>query len=240
VTGPITDLVTPPPERPLPEIPGVRLGRTLPTREAWAHHLILALPRPCTVLSSAPWGGGFSTPRVIVNRSVAHDWACPDPVAEMTGYLEHLGLPPAETVGLLTAVGMAELRVAQGSRAGWRVHTLLTAGVGNAAAAGGRWPLVTPHISTINLIILVEGALSPSALVGAVGSATEAKVAALHHAGVKTRFGEAATGTTTDTVTVVNLSRHPRSPFAGLATAPGHLVAETVYAALSAHLQEAP
>lgn len=236
----MTDPVTPPPERPLPEIPGVRLSRTLPTREAWAHHLILALPRPCTALSSAPWGGGFSKPRAIVSRSVAHDWACPDPAAEMRGYLERLGLPPAQTLGLLTAVGMAELRVAQGSRAGWRVHTLLTAGVGNAAAAGGRWPLETPHAGTINLIVLVEGALSPSALVGAVGSATEAKVAALHRAGVRTRFGEAATGTTTDTVTVVNLAERPRSPFAGLATAPGHLIAETVYEALSAHLLEAP
>lgn len=233
--------MTPPPERPLPEIPGVRLSRTLPRPEVWAHHLTLALPGPCTALSSAPWGGGFSTPRVIVNRSVAHDWSCPDPAAEMTGYLERLGLPPAETLGLLTAVGMAELRVAQGVRAGWRVHTLLTAGVGNAAAAGGRWPLATStHAGTINLIVLVEGALSPSALVGAVGSATEAKVAALHHVGVKTRFGEAATGTTTDTVTIVNLTEYPRSPFAGLATTPGHLIAETVHEALSAHLLEAP
>lgn len=157
----------------------------------------------------------------------------------MRGYLERLGLPPAETLGLLTAVGMAELRVAQGSRAGWRVHTLLTAGVGNAAA-GGRWPLTTPHAGTINLIVLVEGALSPSALVGAVGSATEAKVAALHHAGVRTRFGEATTGTTTDTVTIVNLTEHPHNPFAGLATTPGHLIAETVHEALSAHLLEAP
>lgn len=218
----------------------MRLSRTRPTREAWAHHLILALPRPCTALSSAPWGGGFGEPRAIINRSVADDWSCPDPAAEMRGYLERLGLPPAETLGLLTAVGMAELRVAQETRAGWRVHTLLTAGVGNAAAAGGRWPL-TPaaHAGTINLIVLVEGALSPSALVGAVASATEAKVAALRRAGVRTRFGEAATGTTTDTVTVVNLSEYPRSPFAGLATAPGYLIAETVYEALSAHLLEA-
>ncbi len=131
---------------------------------------------------------------------------------------------------------MADLTYAGAEREGWRVHTLVTAGVGNAAAAGGRFPLDEAHAGTVNLIVLIGGRLSPSALIGASGTATEAKGAAFRAAGVTTRFGEVATGTTTDTVTVVNLTGEPRSPYAGTATVPGFLVAQTVYEALTVTL----
>lgn len=85
--------------------------------------------------------------------------------------------------------------------------------------------------------MLLEGALEPAALVGAVQSATEAKTAALRDANVRTPFGELATGTTTDTVSVVSLAPAPRSPYAGLATAPGFLVADTAYTALARALR---
>jgi len=222
----------------LPDLLGVKLSRTLPTAAAWEHHLVLELPGLCETVSSAPLGGGFGERRFIVNRSVHKDWRCGHPEKDTARYVERLGLPAEYTVGHITAVGMADLRYAVGSRAGWRVHTLLTAGVGNAAAAGGRFALdeLPTRAGTVNLIVLLEGRLSPSALVGAVQSATEAKVAALRAARVTTRFGEAATGTTTDTVTVVNLAPAPRSRYAGLVTAPGFLITETVYEALSAAL----
>ena len=224
---------------------GVTLERTLPTPERWDHHLVLRLPRPCEVVSSAPLNGGFGLRRAIVNRSVHKNWqgdegeidsAGDDPETAMTRYVTRLGLAAETTVGLITAVSMADLRYAVSERSSWRVHTLLTAGVGNAAAAGGRFPLDGPAAGTVNVIVLLEGSLNPSALIGAVQSATEAKTAALRDSGVTTRFGEPATGTTTDTVTVVNLSTKPASPYAGLATPPGFLVAETVYTALSAAL----
>ena len=222
---------------PLPDLTGagIKLRRTLPTAESWAHHLVVELPGLCEVASSAPLNGGFGRYRFVLNRSVHKNWhpdgRHDDPHTDTVGYAERLGLPRAQTVGLLTAVSMADLVYTEAEREGWRVHTLATAGVGNAAAAGGRFPLEAAT-GTVNLVVLVEGRLSPSALVGAVQSATEAKVAAFRAAGVSTRFGEAATGTTTDTVTVVNLTDEPRSPYAGLATVPGFLVAEGVYNAL--------
>lgn len=230
----------------------MKLSRTLPTAERWAHHLIIELPYPCETVSSAPLNGGFGRHRFVLNRSVDKNWRCTDPSSDVQEYAEHLGLPSAETVGLITAVSMAELRYAGAARDGWHVHTLATVGVGNAAAAGGQFPLDEPkvdepkthepktHVGTINLIVLLEGYLSSSALIGAVQSATEAKVAVLRAAGVTTRFGEAATGTTTDTVTLVNLvpegSQTRNSLYAGLATVPGFLIAQTVHHALSAAL----
>lgn len=205
------------------------------------------MPCPCETVSSAPLNGGFGRHRFVLNRSVDKNWRCTDPRGDVQRYAEHLGLPSAQTVGLITAVSMAELRYAGAARDGWHVHTLATVGVGNAAAAGGQFPLDEPkvdepqtHAGTINLIVLLEGYLSSSALIGAVQSATEAKVAVLRAAGVTTRFGEAATGTTTDTVTLVNLvpegSQTRNSLYAGLATVPGFLIAQTVHHALSAAL----
>ncbi len=189
--------------------------------------------------SSAPLNGGFGLRRAVVNRSVDKNWhsdhSSDDPEADMTQYVARLGLSPETTVGLITAVGMADVQVVTAERSGWRVHALVTAGVGNAAAAGGRFTLGEPA-GTVNIIVLLEGRLSPAALIGAVQSATEAKAAAFRKAGVTTRFGETATGTTTDTVTIINLNPNPYSLYAGLATPPGFLVAETVYKALLAAL----
>ncbi len=235
--------------RELPDIAGVTFSRTLPAA-GWAHHLVIGLPGLCETVSSAPLNGGFGRYRYILNRSVDKNWRSDDPndnscenfgdtfsdEPDTARYAERLGLPAAQTVGLITAVSMADLTYAVAAREGWRVHTLSTAGVGNAAAAGGQFPLDEAHAGTVNLVVLVEGQLSPSALIGAVQTATEAKVAAFRAAGVTTRFGETATGTTTDTVTVVNLADEPRSLYAGTATVPGFLVAKTVYKALAAAL----
>ena len=223
----------------LPTIPGVGLERTLPSAGSWAHHLVLTLPGPCTAVSSALLNGGLNTVRAVVNRSVPKGWTCDDPAADMACYVAGLGLEPATTIGLITAVSMADLRYAAAARGAWRVHTFVTAGTGNAAAAGGRFPLDEAAAGTVNLTLLVEGCLSPAALVNAALTATEAKTAAFRAASVQTRFGEAATGTTTDTVTVVNLAESPTSPYAGLATIPGFLVADTVYTALFAALEGA-
>ena len=223
----------------LPTIPGVKLERTLPSAGRWEHHLVLTLPGPCAAVSSAPLNGGLSTVRAVVNRSVSKGWTCDDPEADTARYVARLGLEPATTVGLITAVSMADLQVAAAARGEWRVHTLVTAGTGNAAAAGGRFPLDETAAGTVNLIVLVEGSLSPAALVNAALTATEAKTAAFRKAGVQTRFGESATGTTTDTVTVINLAERPTSLYAGLATVPGFLIADTVYHALLTALKGA-
>ena len=96
----------------VPPIAGVKLSRTLPTDDIWEHHLVVALPGPCETVSSAPLNGGFGRRRFIVNRSVHRGWRCLDPQGDMERYVRGLGLAPEHTVGLTTAVSMAELRYA--------------------------------------------------------------------------------------------------------------------------------
>jgi adenosylcobinamide hydrolase len=210
---------------------------TRPEGGRWDHHLLVDLGRPCLALSNAVWGGGLQQVRYVVNRSVPKGWSCAEPAADMQAYLRALDLEPKACIGLITAVSMAELRGAVASADGWQAHTLATVGVSNAAKAGGRFPLEAAMAHTINLVVIVEGVLTPAALVGAVKTATEAKTAALFDARIKTRFGERATGTSTDTVTVISRAEQPASPYAGPATAPGYLIGKTVYEAVRTALK---
>ena len=211
---------------------------TRPTSENWNHHLLIDLEKTCTCLSSAVIGGGFSQVSYIINRSVPKGWDCHDPVVDMERYLTNLGLKPSNCIGLLTGVSVLETQRVKQAQEGWYVETFVTAGTSNAAAAGGQFPLGAFAAGTINIIVLIGGKLSSAALVNAVQTATEAKTAALNKSKLKTRFGEYATGTTTDAVTVANLADEPMSPYAGLATIPGYLIAQTVYRAVETALEE--
>lgn len=217
----------------------MRLVVTHPQSGGWEHHLLVDLGRSCSCVSSAVWGGGWRHARYIVSRSVPKGWSCAEPAAEMAAYLRAQGLDPGLCIGLITGVSMAERQDVAAAMDGWQVRTLATVGVSNAAKSGGRHPLEDTYSHTINLIVIVEGKLTPAALIGAVKTATEAKVAALVDAGVTTRFGETATGTSTDTVTVVSRAEQPTSPYAGPATAPGYLIGKTVYQAVQAALKGA-
>lgn len=216
----------------------IKVTVTQPTPETWDHHLLIDLGKARNCLSSAIIGGGFSKSRYIINRSVPKGRDCHDPVADMERYLKELGLESHDCIGLLTGVSVLETQRFKQSQDSWCAEAFVTAGVSNSAAAGGRFALETSPVGTINIIVLVGGQLKPAALVNAVQSATEAKTAALANLKIKTHFGEPATGTTTDTVTVVNLADEPLNAYAGLATAPGYLIAQTVYRALMSALGE--
>ena len=71
------------------------------------------------------------------------------------------------------------------------------------------------------MILLVDGALTPAAMVNAVITATEAKTMTLAEWDVKTPEGEAASGTSTDTVVVACTGRGERAQLRGPGDARG-------------------
>ena len=88
------------------------------------------------------------------------------------------------------------------------------------------------------MILLVDGALTPAAMVNAVITATEAKTMTLAEWDVKTPEGEAASGTSTDTVVVACTGRGDELRYAGPATPVGWLAARAVRSAMTRICEE--
>jgi adenosylcobinamide amidohydrolase len=83
-------------------------------------------------------------------------------------------------------------------------------------------------VGTINIVVAVPVRLSEAALVNAVATATEAKVQALHEAGIR------ATGTASDAVVVHCPTDGTAEPFGGPRSTFGARIARAVHAAVLA------
>ncbi|WP_018752986.1 adenosylcobinamide amidohydrolase [Paenibacillus sanguinis] len=206
-------------------------------------HLLLEALEQLDGLGSAVFGGGSGAIKRMVNIYVDRFYRCENPVRDIAELLRGWGYPAEGTAGLLTAVQLRRAAVAEERSEGFAVFCCATAGVSNAARAGVRrttfpasW---TP--GTINVLLAVDGRLTPSAMVNAVITATEAKTAALGDLGVcDAENGLPATGTTTDAV-MLGVSQRATWPllhaYAGTATDLGGMVGRLVYAAVSESLR---
>ncbi|PZA05950.1 MULTISPECIES: adenosylcobinamide amidohydrolase [unclassified Meiothermus] len=197
--------------------------------------LIVDLGALRRVLSSAPFRGGLSYSRYLVNRSVPRDFCPKDVEASVRAELEGLGLPPGACVAHLTAVDVAAHAYAEAEEQGVRVQVWLTAGLGNLAAPGLS-PLAPALPGTINVLAVLHADLREAALVEAVQIVSEVKARSLR--GRSTREGHPATGTSTDTVSVALLVG-PRQNYCGAVTPAGRALGRAVDRALSAALEGA-
>ncbi len=210
--------------------------------------LIVELPRPVRVLSSAPRGGGFAKARTILNRQVPADppggarkpagpgrWR--DPARELGAVAKRLGVD-VRCVGLMTAVPMRHVVACRAADGSLWVDCFVTVGVNNAVRVGESVGTSNGRRSspagTINIILITNARLPASAMVCAVQVATEAKTAALFAARVLSRkTGRlGATGTGTDAV-VVAAGADPVGPalrYAGTHTKLGELIGRAVLA----------
>ena len=208
------------------------------------HHYVLRMDDLYSFLSSAPLGEGFLDSRWVLSLEVTPDADISLPQEYLLARAESFGLPSDEPfIGLLTAVRHWDLQVCVRSEGAVTVATLATAGVSNASSPRQRDvdpadnPLpgtgVPATPGTINLVTLIDADLSPGALVRASTMATEAKTLALSEAGVVTRNGSAATGTSTDVTVVGHSGQGIRFDYAGSPTLAGWLVAATAHEAVS-------
>jgi len=129
-------------------------------------------------LSSAVLGGGLGTARAWLNATVPPDYARTDPGADLAERARALALP-TPVVGMLTAVDVADHHEARHGAA----TAVATVGVRHALAAAGTRPRPVAA-GTINLLVLVDAALTDAGLAGAAQTAIEAKAQALAAAGV--------------------------------------------------------
>jgi iron complex transport system ATP-binding protein len=199
------------------------------------HGVSLRSERLLFVLSSAVVGGGFYRARDIVNMHVDDMPHGTSPEDELAAYAARLGID-APFVGVMTAAKTQYAQVAADSRDGLTVAVVVSVGLSNTTSAGVSDPVVdvsgTRSPGTINTIVLVDGQLTPAALVNVVITVTEAKTMVLSEWQVRTADGEAASGTSTDSVVVAATGRGPALSYAGPATTVGWLAARTTRQAI--------
>lgn len=205
-------------------------------------HLLLEFPSEVDSLSSAIYGGGMERLHRAVNLFVDRNYECSDPVRDMENKLRGWGYPLSGSAGLMTAVPMEHAAVAEEDTGTAGIFCCVTAAAGNAARAGamrGARSLYRP--GTINMMLGIDGRLTPAAMVNAVMTAVEAKAAALADLGITDpENGLIATGTTTDAI-VLAVSQSGRygaeHVYAGTATDLGGTIGRLVYGAVTGSLQ---
>jgi adenosylcobinamide hydrolase len=203
------------------------------------------------VLSSAVAGGGYGRAREILNVHVDDKYDGERPEEDLAAVAAELGAEEP-FVGLMTAAYTQFARCAVETLGGLTVAAVVSIGLSNTTAAGVTPPIgleaageagsqpagAAPGAGTINIILLVDGALTPAAMVNAVITATEAKTMTLGAWDVKTPEGDAASGTSTDTVVVACTGRGEELCYAGPATPVGWLAARAVRAAMGRICEE--
>lgn len=219
-------------------IPGLKLKRG-------ERHLLLESPLSMDGIGSSVFGGGMGKLSQMVNIYVDQFYYCEDPVRDIELLLEQWGYGAVETAGLLTAVQLRHTSVMEEKTEAYSVFCCVTAGVSNAARAGVKRTTFSAAWTpgTINMMLVIDGRMTPAAMVNAVITATEAKAAALSDLGVlDAENGFVATGTTTDAV-VLAVSQRPDwelvHSYAGTATDLGGTIGRLVYAAVGESLAAA-
>ncbi|MEU6213266.1 adenosylcobinamide amidohydrolase [Streptomyces sp. NPDC047023] len=179
------------------------------------------------MISSAVLGGGIGERRWILNAQVSHGYRRTDPDRHLAALALDAGAH-GNGVGLMTA---ADVR-AYGYACDGGVEATATAGLGVrgwAAAPAENPASVVP--GTINIVVALPVALTDSALVNAVATATEAKVQALLEGGYD------CSGTPTDAVCIAARTPAPDTEvhtFAGPRSLWGARLARAVHQAVGA------
>ena len=213
--------------------------------------LIISFPQPQRVISSAVLGGGIGRVKTILNHQV--DTSCSgteryrksleSPGPFLIGLAKSLGLPRSGCVGLMTAVELKDLVRKRAKFGELWVEGYFTVGITNAVCVGEsvRKPVSfrTPPVpGTINMILITNAHLVPSALVGGISVAVECKASVMLEHNIPSWTGRAgATGTGTDTTVLVSGSG-PKLEYSGTHTKIGELFGCVVRAGIGAGLQQ--
>jgi adenosylcobinamide hydrolase len=190
----------------------------------------VASERPLHTLSSAVVGGGFATVRDVLNVHVRDDYDGDDPADDLAAFAAEAGVG-GPFIGLMTAAETQYARFETVEADGLRVAAVVSMGLSNVAAAGVT-PPAPPLPGTINAVVVIDGSLSPAAMVNAVITVTEAKALTLSAWDVRTPEGDLVAGTSTDTVVVACTGKGATLEYAGSATTAGWLMARAVRSAM--------
>lgn len=189
---------------------------------------------PLRTISNGVVGEGIQWHKHFCNFHVKKNYNCSDPVKDMVQWLEERGIPSEQTVGMMTAVKLADVVVHKKKIENLEFMAVVTAGVGNAVDITQTELCPTPVTTgTINTMVFINAHLTDGALVNGLMSATEAKGKALFDLQVKDpQTGTIATGTSTDAMLLAVTQQGDKTPYAGSGTLVGKGIGHIVYEAV--------
>jgi adenosylcobinamide amidohydrolase len=194
--------------------------------------VVVTARAPLAAVSSALVGGGLGAARAIVNLHVPKNVGPDELELRLAEFAVRRGVP-SPWIGLLTAAWTEKAELAEAVDHGLGVLAVVTVGLSNRVAAGMA-PAAVWTPSTINVIVVVDAAPEPAALVNAVMTVTEVKTALLAAAGVRCGDGTLASGTSTDAVVVAATGRGRPCRFGGPVSVLGAVIARASRTALTA------
>jgi adenosylcobinamide amidohydrolase len=187
---------------------------------------------PLTTLSSGIYNGGYKKVHAILNVSVPDDYndkhLHDDPVNLVYDAQKNLQIS-TDYVAMLTAAKISNLSIATRQTGDITITAVATAGWRHGESAGEI--IENSHYTrgTINIIVVLNANPTDSCLVSLFLTATEAKTAAMNDYDIRSRYsGDVATGTITDSLSVVVTGQGAKVELGGPASNVGQLVASAV------------
>jgi adenosylcobinamide amidohydrolase len=201
--------------------------------------LAIYLQNAFRTLGWAPLGGGSKRAELILNHQISLDnrGATESPRRYLGRVVRSLGVNPRHAVAMMTGAQIKKAASTTEKRGDMIVTTWCTAGCSNALRVGDPASVEITAPGTINLIVLINQPLSEAAMVEAIQIATEARVAAVLAARVKSvRSGRPATGTGTDCIVIAAPEKPPMHFYCGKHTRLGELIGRAAYQSCLASL----
>ncbi|MFA0815588.1 MAG: adenosylcobinamide amidohydrolase [Anaerofustis sp.] len=208
--------------------------------------ILLPLDRQADVLSTAIVNGGLRRDLALVFNHTCSPQECymlaDTYEAHMRELMRRNGFDPSDSVGMTTAANVSHCAFAECTYESLSVTALVTAGIDhNGGRAGDPCPIYDPagnpahpKPGTINIILVINAALSAGTMERALVMCTEAKTAALQELMAGSCFSHGiATGSGTDqTVLVANPDSELYFEHAGKHSKLGELIGRSVIQAV--------
>lgn len=195
-------------------------------------------------VSSAIYNGGTKQVKAVLNVGVPEGYSDQslhlDPFSLITSSAAKIGVAE-DYLAMVTAAKIQNYSLVIKKTSDFSVSVVATAGCSHGESSGEEMN-VQEMMGTINIIVLIDGNPSDSAMVASLITATEAKSATLRDFDVRSRYtGDSATGSITDSVTIASTGTGKPLILAGPASRLGKIVGHcTRQAVAEALLQQEP
>jgi adenosylcobinamide amidohydrolase len=187
---------------------------------------------PLSVLSSGIYNGGYKKVTAILNISVPDNYSDmhlhDDPMKLVYDAQKNLQVT-TDFIAMLTAAKIQNLSITTRQIGDITITVIATAGWRHGESAGEDIKNSHYAFGTINIIVILNANPTDSCLVNLFLTATEAKTAAMNDYDIRSRYsGDAATGTITDSLSVVVTGVGEKIELGGPASNIGQLVGSAV------------